>query len=77
VAAEISGANVHDMRLVAQTLDAVVRSGPRRPRRPEHLCLDKGSDFPQTEAEVRRRGLIPQIRRRGENPLLGCVRGKL
>ncbi len=44
LAAEITGANVHDKWLVGQMLDAVVLRAPRGPRRPEHLCLDKGYD---------------------------------
>jgi putative transposase len=76
LAAEISGANVHDKWFVAQTLDAVVVRAPRGPRRPKHLCLDKGYDYKDAEAAVRVRRIIPHIRRRGEPPLLGCVRGK-
>ena len=41
-----------------------------------HLCLDKGYDYREPEAETRARRIIPHIRRRGESPLLGCVRGK-
>ena len=76
LAAEITGANVHDKWLVAQTLDAVVVRAPRGPRRPGHLCLDKGYDYADAEAAVRARGITPHIRRCGEKPLLGCVQGK-
>ena len=76
LAAEITGANVHDKWLVAQTLDAVVLRAPRGPRRPGHLCLDKGYDYDDPEAAVRARGITPHIRRRGEKPLLGRVQGK-
>ncbi len=76
LAAEITGANVHDKWLVGQTLDAVVLRASRGPRRPEHLCLDKGYDYEDAEAAVRARGITPHIRRRGEKPLLGCVQGK-
>jgi len=76
LAAEISGANVHDKWLVADTLDAVVLRGSRGPRRPEHLCLDKGYDYADVEVAVRTRRIRPHIRRRGERPLVGCVRGK-
>ena len=76
LAVRITGANVHDKWLVAEVLDAVVLCAPRGPRRPTHLCLDKGYDYADAEAAVRRRGIIPHIRRRGEPPLLGCVRGK-
>ncbi len=76
LSAIITGANVHDKWMVAQTLDAVALRAPRGPRRPTHLCLDKGYDYRDTEAAVRARGVVPHIRRRGENALLGCVRGK-
>jgi transposase len=72
----ITGANVHDKWLVGQTLDAVVIRAARGPRRPKHLCLDKGYDYRDSEAAVRVRHIKPHIRRRGENALLGCVRGK-
>lgn len=72
----ITGANVHDKWMVADVLDAVVLRAARGPRRPEHLCLDKGYDYADSEAAVRSRGIVPHIRRRGEQPLLGCVHGK-
>jgi transposase len=72
----ITGANVHDKWMVARTLDAVAMRAPRGPRRPKHLCLDKGYDYRDTEACVRRRRIVPHIRRRGENALVGCVRGR-
>lgn len=72
----IAGANVHDKHLVEETLDAVAIRGPRGPRRPKHLCLDKGYDYHDTEQSVRARRIVPHIRRRGEAPLIGCVRGK-
>ena len=71
-----TGANVHDKWLVAAVLDATALRAPRGPRRPRHLCLDKGYDYADAEAAVRDRGIVPHIRRRGEQPLLGCVRGK-
>jgi putative transposase len=62
--------------MAGATLDAVVLRAPRGPRRPANLCLDKGYDYADTEREVRDRGVVPHIRRRGEKPLIGCVRGK-
>jgi transposase len=76
MALTITGANVHDKWGLAPTLDAIVLRAPRGPRRPKHLCLDKGYDYADTEREVRRRNITPHIRRRGEPPLVGCVRGK-
>lgn len=72
----ITGANVHDKWMVVAALDAVVLRAPRGPRRPDNLCLDKGYDYADAEAAVRKRGITPHIRRRGEEPLVGCVRGR-
>ena len=57
-------------------LDAVPLRTSRGPRRPKHLCLDKGYDYADVEAAVRKRRIIPHIRRRGEQPLVGCTKGK-
>lgn len=76
VAACITGANVHDKWLVGEVLDHVIVRASRGPRRPTHLCLDKGYDYADAEAAVRRRGIRPHIRRQGEPPLTGRVRGK-
>ena len=72
----LTGANVHDKWMVGKTLDSVPIRAPRGPRRPHHICLDKGYDYKDCEAEVRRRGIKPHIRRRGEPALIGCVRGR-
>ena len=76
IAVLTTGANVHDKWLVGAVLDATVVRAPRGPRRPVHLCLDKGYDYADAEAAVRHRRITPHIRRRGEPPLLGCVHGK-
>ena len=76
LAALITAANVHDKWMVAEVLDAVVLNGALGPSRPRHLCLDKGYDYADCEAAVRARGIVPHIRRRGEPPMIGCVRGK-
>jgi len=62
--------------MVGKVLDGVMLRGSRGPRRPTHLCLDKGYDYRDAEAAVRQRRVVPHIRRRGEPPLLGCIRGK-
>jgi putative transposase len=76
ISATTTAANVHDMRMAGAALDAVVVRSSRGPRRPRHLCLDKGYDFESTELEVRSRGITPHIRRRGEPALLGIFQGK-
>jgi putative transposase len=72
----LTGANVHDKWMVGAILDACVFKGARGPRRPVHLCLDKGYDFRDSEAAVRTRRIVPHIRRVREKPMVGCVRGK-
>lgn len=76
LAITLSGANVHDKRMVNDTLDAIVIRTSRGPRRPKNLCLDKGYDFKDVEQEIRKRNIKPHIRRRGENPLIGKFQGK-
>jgi transposase len=65
----LSGANRHDSRMLAPTLDAVppVRSGRRgRPRRrPDKLHADKAHDHRRCRRECRERGITPRIARRG------------
>jgi transposase len=72
----LTGANVHDKWMVGKTLDSVPIRGPRGPRRPKNICLDKGYDYKDCEAESKRRRVTPHIRRRGEQPLVGCVKGR-
>ena len=76
MAVTLTGANIHDKWMVGPTVDALVLRTSRGPRRPKHLCLDKGYDYPDSEREVRRRRIVPHIRRRGEKRMVGCVRGK-
>jgi transposase len=64
----ISGANRHDSRMMAPTLDAVpaVRGLRGRPRcRPSKLHADKGYDHRRCRLECRARGITPRIARRG------------
>ncbi len=52
------------------TASSSERPAPRR-YHPQHLCLDKGYDFPEIEAGVIERRYIPHMRHRGEleNPV--------
>lgn len=66
----IAGANVHDTKLLRQTLDVVVVARPEpTPEQPQHLCLDKGYDNPTGKAAVADHGYVPHIRRIGEEKL--------
>ena len=63
----ICGANVHDCKVLSETLDAVIVERPSTEEEPEqHLCLDKGYDNPTGEAAVEANGYIAHIRRIGE-----------
>ncbi len=75
LAAELSGANVHDKRLALPTLDAIIVRSSRGPRRPQNLCLDKGYDYRDVQAGIRARRITPHIRRRGEVQKR-CIQGK-
>lgn len=64
----ISGANRHDSRMMASTLDAVPPVGGQRGRprqRPHELHADKGYDHRRCRRECRARGIVPRIARRG------------
>jgi putative transposase len=67
IAVVVAGANRHDMKLLADTLDAVVVVRPEpMEEAPQHLCLDKGYDYDACRQEAEGRGYIPHIRSRGE-----------
>jgi len=66
----VAGANVHDTKLLARTLDAVIVKRPRPTRaKPQHLCLDKGYDNPTGHETTRAHRYTPHIRRIGEENL--------
>jgi len=75
LAAVLSAAHVQDRWTLAETLDHTGMRAGRWPRRPEHLCRDKGYFLPDCEAAVRDRPIVPHIRRKGEQPLVGRVHG--
>jgi putative transposase len=63
----IAGANVHDTKLLAETLDAIVVERPEpTAERPQHLCLDKGYDNPTGHQAALDYRYTPHIRRIGE-----------
>lgn len=67
IAVVVAGANRHDMKLLAATLDAAVLERPEpTAEAPQHMCLDKGYDYDACRYETESRGYIPHIRSRGE-----------
>ena len=62
----IAGANVHDTKLLARTIEAIVVERPRpTAEAPQHLCLDKGYDNPTARNAVAQHQYVPHIRRIG------------
>lgn len=63
----VAGANVHDTKLLAQTLDGLVLARPQpTSERPQHLCLDKGYDNPTGRQAAVEHDYVAHIRRIGE-----------
>lgn len=66
----VAAANVHDTKLLEQTIEAVVVERPQpTPDDPQHLCLDKGYDNPTGHAAAAAAHYTPHIRRIGEEKL--------
>lgn len=66
----IAGANVHDTKLLARTLEAIVVERPESSEgAPQHLCLDKGYDNPTGHQAAAAQGYEAHIRRIGEEKL--------
>jgi putative transposase len=62
IGAAVAGANVHDQKLVQETLDSIPVPRPRPSRRkPQNLCLDKGYVGEPVERLVRRRHYLPHV----------------
>jgi putative transposase len=70
----IEGANVHDTKLLAETIEAIVVERPDPRELAQHLCLDKAYDTPTGEAACEAAGYVPHIRRIGEEKLDGWGR---
>jgi putative transposase len=63
----VAAANVHDCKLLEQTIQAIVVERPEpTPEAPQHLCLDKGYDNPTGHAAAISGGHTPHIRPIGE-----------
>jgi IS5 family transposase len=65
----LSAANVNDHLVLEEALDAIPSVSGFRPGRPRHrpvkLHADKAYDFEQCRRELKRRGIVPRIARRG------------
>jgi putative transposase len=71
----IAGANVHDTKRLAQTLEAIVVERPKpTAEAPQHLCLDKGYDHPTGHQAAAAYHDTPHIRRIGEEKFDACRR---
>lgn len=63
----IAGANVHDQKLIVETLKSVpVRPPKPSPRKRQHLCADKGYDGQPARRTLERRHYVVHIPRKGE-----------
>jgi putative transposase len=72
----IAGANVNDHKLLEATIEAVVIQRPKPTRKePQHLCLDKGYDYPVVWRIVAKHRYTAHIRSRGEERTR-CPRGQ-
>ena len=60
LAVVLSGANRHDMKQLADLLDAQVYAAPP-PGEERHLCLDRGYDYDQCRGAATGRGYTPHI----------------
>jgi putative transposase len=72
----IAGANVHDNKLVEETLDSVPIDEDGAPQRPKNLCMDKGYAGPKTKCRVEDRNIKPHVRLPGEPPIQGFPKSK-
>jgi transposase len=68
LALTLSAANVHDIKMLEATVDAIepIKRPYGRPRkRPAKLHADKAYDSAEKRRTLRRRGITPRIARRG------------
>ena len=66
----VAGANVHDTKLLKQTLESIVVERPQPTKEnPQHLCLDKGYDNPTGHDTAAQYEYEAHIRRIGEEKL--------
>jgi putative transposase len=69
LAVVVAGANRHDMKRLADTVDAVVIERPEpTAQAPQPVCLDKGDDDAECRQVAEPQAYSPHIRSRGEEP---------
>jgi putative transposase len=62
----VSGANVHDKRLVRETLESIPIERPKpTKKKPQNICQDKGYDYPDVRELVAEYGYTAHIPVRG------------
>jgi putative transposase len=67
VGVTVEGANRHDMKLTGPTLASMVVERPQPTEdAPQHMCLDKGYDYPEIHELLAEFGYTAHIRSRGE-----------
>jgi putative transposase len=65
----VSGANVHDKRLVRETIESIPIDRPKITKRnPQNMCQDKGYDYPDVRELVAEFGYTAHIPARGTDP---------
>ena len=70
LAVVVAGANVHDTKMLAVTIEAIVVQRPTATEdSPQNLCLDKGYDNPTGWEAATGHDYTPHIRRIGEEKL--------
>jgi putative transposase len=65
IALVVDKANCNDMLLAEPTLNAFVIPRPDPTLTEQHLCLDKGYDYPDVDKLLDRLHFVPHIRRKG------------
>ena len=65
----VDAANRHDMKMTKTTLQSIVvhRSEPTASRAKQHMCMDKGYDYPEVYELLEEYGYTIHIRLRGEH----------
>jgi putative transposase len=66
LSAVVTSANATDMKTNPAVLDGIAVERPYpTPQQPQHLCEDKGYDYPECRQQALERGYLPHIPRKG------------